>query len=107
MVVGVTGWQVYEDSVAVMVVGVTGWQVYEDSVELQLYFMQQRDELCRRGEVLLSPALSFTVDQFTADVDQQRLLRDTGQHNDDDHNRQCTTVAVKTASAQVRSTLWQ
>lgn len=34
-------------------------QLYKDAYELQRYFMQKRDELCRNGELLNSPALSY------------------------------------------------
>jgi len=78
------------------------WQVYEDSVELQLLFMKQRDELCRHGEVLLTPALDFTVEQLTSKIDDQRRE----QHDDDDDRKRHATSAatgIKPASAQVRS----
>jgi protein polybromo-1 len=35
-------------------------QLYEDTVEMQMFFIKNRDTLCKNGEVLLSPALSFT-----------------------------------------------
>lgn len=34
-------------------------QLYKDAYDLQRYFMQKRDELCRNGELLNSPALSY------------------------------------------------
>lgn len=34
-------------------------QLYRDAYELQRYFMTKRDELCRNGEMLNSPALSY------------------------------------------------
>ena len=34
--------------------------MYEDSIELQQFFMRKRDELCKNGEILLTPALSYT-----------------------------------------------
>ncbi|XP_067123626.1 protein polybromo-1 isoform X3 [Centruroides vittatus] len=37
----------------------TDSQVFEDSIELQSYFIRMRDELCRFGEVLQSPALKY------------------------------------------------
>lgn len=39
----------------------TDSQVFEDSVELQSYFIRQRDEVCRGGDLLASPALAFSV----------------------------------------------
>lgn len=34
-------------------------QLYKDAYDLQRYFMQKRDEVCRNGELLNSPALSY------------------------------------------------
>lgn len=47
-------------------------QIFEDSVELQSFFIKQRDELCKHGEVLQSPALNYTLMHLTAAVDLQR-----------------------------------
>ena len=81
------------------------WQVYEDSVELQSYFIQQRDELCRRGEVLLTPALNFTAQQFTETIeDERREQTSCEQQRDEDERKKqtpATTTAVKVSSAQV------
>lgn len=81
------------------------WQVYEDSVELQLLFMKQRDELCRHGEVLLTPALDYTSEQLTGRIDDQRReLTSREQHEDDDRRRHAASATGgKAASAQVRS----
>ncbi|ENN78044.1 hypothetical protein HUJ04_006145 [Dendroctonus ponderosae] len=35
-------------------------QVFEDSIEMQMFFIHVRDELCKHGEVLQSPALIYT-----------------------------------------------
>lgn len=34
--------------------------MYEDAVEMQIFFIKTRDELCKNGEMLLTPALSYT-----------------------------------------------
>ncbi|KAF5282989.1 hypothetical protein FQA39_LY04860 [Lamprigera yunnana] len=47
-------------------------QVFEDSVELQTYFIKQRDELCKHGDLLQSPALNYTVMHLTAAVESVR-----------------------------------
>ena len=36
-------------------------QLYKDAYELQRYFIQKRDELCKNGELLLSGALNYKV----------------------------------------------
>uniref|UniRef100_A0A0B7AIS6 Protein polybromo-1 n=1 Tax=Arion vulgaris TaxID=1028688 RepID=A0A0B7AIS6_9EUPU len=38
----------------------TDSQLYEDAVEMQTFFIKTRDELCKNGELLLTPALSYT-----------------------------------------------
>ncbi|KAL1417016.1 hypothetical protein MTO96_027223 [Rhipicephalus appendiculatus] len=50
----------------------TDSQAFEDSVELQSYFIRLRDELCGQGDILQSPALSYTQQELTESVD---LLR--------------------------------
>lgn len=36
-------------------------QVFEDSIEMQMFFIRTRDELCKHGEVLQSPALIYSA----------------------------------------------
>ena len=99
--------QVYEDSMELQFESGCDCQVYEDSVELQLFFMKQRDELCRRGEVLLTPALNYTVQQLTSNIDDQRHEQTSReQQDDDDRKRHAASAAVvKASSAQVSSAL--
>lgn len=55
-------------------------QVFEDSVELQSFFIKQRDELCKSGDVLQSPALSYTLMHLTAAVEslrQSKILQES------------------------------
>jgi protein polybromo-1 len=57
----------------------TDSQVFEDSIELQSYFIKKRDELCKNGEVLSSPALSYTSMHLSAAVEsirQTKLLQE-------------------------------
>jgi len=51
----------------------TDSQLFEDAVELQSYFIQSRDEICKNGEALKSPALLYTMLELTASLD---LLRE-------------------------------
>ena len=48
-------------------------QLYEDAVEMQKYFIKTRDELCKNGELLLTPALSYTEKHlsFALDLEQK------------------------------------
>uniref|UniRef100_A0AAR2J535 Protein polybromo-1 n=1 Tax=Pygocentrus nattereri TaxID=42514 RepID=A0AAR2J535_PYGNA len=50
----------------------TDSEIFEDSVELQQFFVKIRDELCKNGEILLTPALSYTFKHLHADVDQEK-----------------------------------
>jgi protein polybromo-1 len=55
-------------------------QVFEDSIELQSYFIKQRDELCKSGELLQSPALNYTLMDLTTAVEslrQSKLLEES------------------------------
>lgn len=55
-------------------------QVFEDSIELQSYFIKQRDELCKNGELLQSPALNYTLMDLTSGVEslrQSKLLEES------------------------------
>lgn len=57
----------------------TDSQVFEDSIELQSFFIRQRDELCRNGDLLHSPALNYTLLDLSNAVDQtrqQKLLQE-------------------------------
>ncbi|XP_035825265.1 protein polybromo-1 isoform X1 [Aplysia californica] len=40
-------------------------QLYEDAVEMQKFFITTRDDLCKNGELLLTPALSYTDRHLT------------------------------------------
>lgn len=50
----------------------TDCEVYEDAVELQRFFIRIRDELCKNGEILMSPALSYTTKRLQSDVDAEK-----------------------------------
>lgn len=79
----------------------TDSQVFEDSVELQTYFIQQRDEICRNGDWFSSPALSYTVMHLTAAVEatkQNKLMQEsleddneTSRNSDDSNLKETNT----------------
>ncbi|XP_048343903.1 protein polybromo-1 isoform X3 [Sphaerodactylus townsendi] len=50
----------------------TDSEIYEDAVELQMFFIKIRDELCKNGEILLSPALSYTTKHLHNDVEKEK-----------------------------------
>ncbi|KAK9878876.1 hypothetical protein WA026_003705 [Henosepilachna vigintioctopunctata] len=58
----------------------TDSQVFEDSVEMQSYFIKQRDELCKHGELLQSTALNYTLSDLLSAVEslkQMKLLQES------------------------------
>lgn len=50
----------------------TDSEIFEDSVELQQFFIRIRDELCKNGEILMSPALSYTSKHLHTDVEKEK-----------------------------------
>ncbi|XP_063070852.1 polybromo 1, like isoform X3 [Engraulis encrasicolus] len=50
----------------------TDSEIFEDSVELQQFFVKMRDELCKNGEILMSPALSYSAKHLHNDVEQEK-----------------------------------
>lgn len=61
----------------------TDSQVFEDSIELQSFFIKQRDELCKNGETLTSPALNYSPMHLSAAVEavrQTKLLQEEQEH---------------------------
>ena len=41
-------------------------------MELQQFFIRIRDELCKNGEILMSPALSYTSKHLHSDVEKEK-----------------------------------
>ncbi|XP_057702350.1 protein polybromo-1-like isoform X1 [Corythoichthys intestinalis] len=50
----------------------TDSEIFEDAVELQQFLIRIRDELCKNGEILMSPALSYTSKHLHNDVDKEK-----------------------------------
>uniref|UniRef100_A0A1A8H995 Protein polybromo-1 n=1 Tax=Nothobranchius korthausae TaxID=1143690 RepID=A0A1A8H995_9TELE len=50
----------------------TDSEIFEDAVELQQFFIRIRDELCKNGEILMSPALSYTSKHLHSDVEKEK-----------------------------------
>ncbi|XP_061909828.1 protein polybromo-1-like isoform X1 [Entelurus aequoreus] len=50
----------------------TDSEIFEDAVELQQFFIRIRDELCKNGELLMSPALSYTAKHLHNDVEKDK-----------------------------------
>lgn len=50
----------------------TDSEIFEDAVELQHFLIRIRDELCKNGEILMSPALSYSSKHLHSDVDKEK-----------------------------------
>uniref|UniRef100_A0A665VQD3 Protein polybromo-1 n=1 Tax=Echeneis naucrates TaxID=173247 RepID=A0A665VQD3_ECHNA len=50
----------------------TDSEIFEDAVELQQFLIRIRDELCKNGEILMSPALSYTAKHLHSDVEKEK-----------------------------------
>ncbi|CAG9839830.1 unnamed protein product [Diabrotica balteata] len=72
----------------------TDSQVFEDSIDLQLYFIQQRDELCKNGELLASPALLYTEEDAKSFIDEIRTEKALKESIDDDTETRCSEDSI-------------
>lgn len=52
-----------------------------------MFFIQQRDELCKKGEVLLTPALSYTDQHLTRLAEANRKERMTKEQRDEEDRK--------------------
>ncbi|XP_048584024.1 protein polybromo-1 isoform X2 [Nematostella vectensis] len=50
-------------------------EMYDDASELQVYFITQRDKLCKEGERLISPALLVTRRHLQQELDEERKIK--------------------------------
>ncbi|KAL0811417.1 hypothetical protein ABMA28_009820 [Loxostege sticticalis] len=80
----------------------TDSQIFEDSVELQAYFVEQRDLLCRN--TLSSPALSFTRDTLTTSVELVKQCKLLQENEDEDETRSSTDDSMPAGSAPLQQT---
>ncbi|KAK3930738.1 Protein polybromo-1 [Frankliniella fusca] len=62
----------------------TDSQAFEDSIELQSFFIKLRDELCRGGDLLNSPALNYTLYTLADAVEQTRQQKLLQEQPEDD-----------------------
>ena len=58
-------------------------QLYEDAAELQMFFVKQRDLLCRNGERLLTPALSITDGILEKEIEIERKEKQAREKEED------------------------
>ncbi|CAG4978753.1 unnamed protein product [Colias eurytheme] len=75
----------------------TDSQIFEDAVELQAYYIEQRDILCRN--TLVSPALNFTRDTMTTSVELVKQCKLLQENDDDDETRSSTDESLPAGGA--------
>ncbi|CAE1320778.1 PBRM1 [Acanthosepion pharaonis] len=62
-------------------------QLYEDAVEMQLFFIKIRDELCKNGEILLTPALSYTEKHLQSALEAEKREKLPKEQQDDEKKK--------------------
>lgn len=84
--------------------------MFEDSVELHSYFIQQRDDICRNGDLFSSPALNYTFAHMTASIEackQQKALQEVTEEDkegsDDSNLKENTTAPGETMTCNQRT----
>lgn len=80
----------------------TDSQVFEDSIELQSFFIRKRDELCKNGDILASPALSYTSVQLNSAVEtiRQSKLQQEGEQLEAEAEVEVVPAAVTAANGE-------
>ena len=62
-------------------------QTYDDAVELQQFYVQQRDRVCKDGERFVSPAISQTKRHLQHELDEERKRKTKEEASDVDNGR--------------------
>lgn len=57
-------------------------------MELQQFFIRIRDELCKNGEILLTPALSYTTKHLHSDVEKEKKEKLPKEYEEDKLKRE-------------------
>ncbi|XP_076447907.1 protein polybromo-1-like isoform X4 [Babylonia areolata] len=65
----------------------TDSQLYEDAVEMQMLFIKIRDELCKNGELLLTPALSYTERHLQVDLEEEKKEKLPGEQKEEEEKK--------------------
>lgn len=70
-------------------------EVYDDAVDLQQYFIQQRDLLCKEGERFVSPAISQTKRHLAHELDEERKrkAKEEAAEDEEDANKETSKKA--------------
>lgn len=76
----------------------TDSQPFEDSVELQAFFLRTRDEATRRGDLLHSPALNYTLLDLSAQVAELKRIKQQQELNLPNEDESCDGNETKVRS---------
>ncbi|XP_063896086.1 protein polybromo-1 isoform X9 [Helicoverpa armigera] len=79
----------------------TDSQIFEDSVELQSYYIDQRDQLCRG--TLQSPALTFTRDTMATSVELVKQCKLLQENEEEDETRSSTDDSLPSGGAPLQT----
>ncbi|GBP69256.1 Protein polybromo-1 [Eumeta japonica] len=80
----------------------TDSQVFEDAVELQSYYIEQRDILCKR--TLDSPALDFTKEMMITSVELVKQCKLLQENAEEDETRSSTDDSMPSGGAPLHQT---
>ena len=58
--------------------------MYEDAAELQVFFVTQRDVLCKDGQTFMSPALNYTKRKVLSQIEEEKKTKQNSEENDDE-----------------------
>lgn len=76
--------------------------MYDDAVELQQFYVQQRDRVCKDGERFVSPAISQTKRHLQHELDEERK-RKTKEEASDDVNVEVVNSEVRTQLTNIKN----
>lgn len=80
----------------------TDSQVFEDSVELQNYYIQQRDILCKN--TLSSPALTFTKEMMATSIELVKQCKLLQENEEEDETRSSNDDSMPAGAAPFKQT---
>ncbi|XP_017786877.1 PREDICTED: protein polybromo-1 [Nicrophorus vespilloides] len=80
-------------------------QVFEDSIEMQTFFIKLRDELCRNGELLHSPALNYSLMNLQTSVETVRQSKQLQESLDDENETRSSDDSIIKDSLNIGETM--
>ncbi|XP_059161313.1 protein polybromo-1-like isoform X4 [Physella acuta] len=78
----------------------TDSQLYEDAVEMQIFFIKTRDELCKNGEMLLTPALSYTERHLSLALELEQKEKQEQEKLEDEEKKKVSEEKMEEEKSQ-------